>query len=132
MQPSTLHFASLTLIVKDTGRAKEFYSRKLGFKVLGDFGDYVSVEVERGVTIGLHSLHEGHSHRLETKGFELSFRVDDVDEWYRRLYKIGVGFTRKPENMPCGTREAYFTDPDGHILTLSGLVKKREQPRTPV
>ncbi len=72
----------------------------------------------------MHSPHEGHSHTVETKGLELTFQVSDVDEWYAILSKAGVNFSRRPANMGYGTREAYFEDPDGHILTLSGPVRK--------
>lgn len=119
---------NITLIVKDIQKAKQFYSGRLGFKILKDYGEYVSMQTAGGVLIGLHTPHDGHTHKVETSGVEFSFLVDDVDRWYERLSKEGVPFSQKPEKTGWGTKEAYFTDPDGHVLTLTSLAEQTPSP----
>ena len=112
---------NITLIVEDMERAKHFYTRTLGFKILKDYGDYVSIQTPGGILIGLHTPHDGHTHVVETRGVEFSFLVGDVDRWYERLSSEGVLFSQKPKDTPWGTREAYLSDPDGHVLTITSL-----------
>ncbi len=112
---------NITLIVEDIERAKAFYIGTLGFKILKDYGDYVSIQTPGGILIGLHVPHDGHTHMVETRGVEFSFLVDNVDHWYERLASEGIPFSQKPKNTSWGTREAYLTDPDGHVLTITSL-----------
>jgi lactoylglutathione lyase len=113
---------NITLIVSDLEAAKEFYAGKLGLRVLSEYpGDYLSIEVGQGVEFGLHVIHAGHNHAVETRGAEFSFLVENVNEWYERLMNIGVEFLSPPTVRPWGTTEAYVTDPDGHIITLKSL-----------
>ena len=112
---------NITLIVKDLERAKRFYTETFGFKILKDYGDYVSIQTPGGILIGLHTPHDGHSHSVETKGVEFSFLVDNVDRWHEHLSGEGVPFSQRPKDTSWGTREAYLTDPDGHVLTITSL-----------
>jgi len=112
---------NITLIVEDIERAKAFYIGTLGFKTLKDYGDYVSIQTPGGILIGLHLPHDGHTHMVETRGVEFSFLVDNVDRWYERLASEGIPFSQKPKDTSWGTREAYLTDPDGHVLTITSL-----------
>ncbi|HZY47848.1 MAG TPA: VOC family protein [Candidatus Bathyarchaeia archaeon] len=109
----------ITLIVKNTRRSKEFYVKKLGFKLKTDAGEFVSVLTPNRFPIGLHTPHKGHKHKVAPDSFQLEFDVDDVDLWYERLKKRGVRFTQKPRDMPWKEREAELRDPDGHILVIS-------------
>ena len=50
-----LRLHQVLLQVKDVERSKEFYTRKLGFKVLYDFSpEYVAVLTPNRLQIGLH------------------------------------------------------------------------------
>jgi catechol 2,3-dioxygenase-like lactoylglutathione lyase family enzyme len=113
----------ITVIVRDTRRSKEFYVKKLGFKLKTDAGEFVSVLTPNKIAIGLHEPHEGHIHKVVPCSFQLEFVVDDVDAWYSRLKKKRVKFTQKPKNMPWKEREAELKDPDGHILIISGPIR---------
>jgi catechol 2,3-dioxygenase-like lactoylglutathione lyase family enzyme len=112
----------ITVIVRDTRRSKEFYVKKLGFKLKTDAAEFVSVLTPNKIAIGLHEPHKGHIHKVAPSSSQLEFVVDDVDAWYSRLKKKGVKFTQKPKNMPWKEREAELKDPDGHILIISGPV----------
>lgn len=118
----------ITVIVRDTRRSKEFYVKKLGFKLKTDAGEFVSVLTPNKFPIGLHTPHKGHMHKVDATGFQLEFAVDDVDIWYWRLKKKGVRFTQRPTDMPWKEREAEFKDPDGHILVISSPTKAMQRP----
>jgi catechol 2,3-dioxygenase-like lactoylglutathione lyase family enzyme len=113
----------ITVIVRDTRRSKDFYLRKLGFKLKTEADEFVSVLTPNNFPIGLHTPHKGHTHKVAASSFQLEFAVDDVDLWYERLKKKGVRFIQKPKDMPWKEREAEFKDPDGHVLIISSLIK---------
>jgi len=113
----------ITVIVRDTRRSKEFYVKKLGFKLKTDAGEFVSVITPNKFPIGLHTPHDGHRHKVDPYGFQLEFAVHDVDEWYKQLKKKGVRFSQKPKDMPWKEREAELKDPDGHVLIISSPIK---------
>ena len=123
--PSGPVFDLITVIVKDIQWSKEFYVKKLGFKLKTDAGEFVSVLTPNRFPIGLHTPHKGHQHKVEAHGFQLEFEVNDVDAWYQRLRKQGVRFAQKPKDMPWKEREAELKDPDGHILVISSPVRNK-------
>ena len=120
-----LHLHQVLLQVKDVDRSKEFYTRKLGFKVLHDFSpEYLAVLTPNNLQIGLHPFRRGNrgpGTRDQTTGIE--FEVDNVDLWYRTLRKRGIRFSEKPKDS-WGEREARFTDPDGYRLAISSTARK--------
>ena len=122
---SGLHLHQVLLQVKDVERSKEFYTRKLGFRLLYDFSpEYLAVLTPNKLQIGLHPLRRGTRRagaRDRTVGIE--FAVDNVDVWYRTLRKRGIRFSEKPKDS-WGEREARFTDPDGYRLAISSPARK--------
>src|SRR2546425_5261926 len=127
MHPSKagLRLHQVLLQVKDVERSREFYIRRLGFKILYDFSpEYLAVITQNKIQIGLHPFRGGARQRAtrdQTTGIELE--VDNVDLWYRTLRKRGIRFSEKPKDS-LGEREARFTDPDGYRLAISGPAKK--------
>jgi catechol 2,3-dioxygenase-like lactoylglutathione lyase family enzyme len=113
------------LQVKDVERSKEFYTRKLGFKVLYDFSPkYLAVMTPNKLQIGLHPFPKGSrrpNSRDRTIGIE--FEVDNVDLWYRTLRTRRIRFSQRPKDF-WGEREARFADPDGYQLAISSPAKK--------
>jgi catechol 2,3-dioxygenase-like lactoylglutathione lyase family enzyme len=113
------------LQVKDVERSRDFYTKKLGFKILYDFSpEYVAVVTPNKLQIGLHPFRQGSRRpgtRNQTAGIE--FEVDNVDLWYRTLRKRGIRFNEKPKDS-WGEREARFADPDGYRLAISSPGKK--------
>jgi len=120
-----LRLHQVLLQVKDVERSREFYTRKLGFKVLYDFSpEYVAVLTPNKLQIGLHPFQIGHRRqRSRNQPAGIEFEVDNVDLWYRRLRKLGIRFSEKPKDS-WGEREARFSDPDGYRLAISSLAKK--------
>jgi catechol 2,3-dioxygenase-like lactoylglutathione lyase family enzyme len=113
------------LQVNDVERSRDFYTKKLGFKVLYDFSPkYLAVITPNQLEIGLHPFRGGSRRtgtRNRTAGIE--FEVDNVDVWYRTLRKRGIKFSQKPKDF-WGEREARFPDPDGYQLAISSPAKK--------
>ncbi|HXH02715.1 MAG TPA: VOC family protein, partial [Candidatus Competibacteraceae bacterium] len=52
-------------------------------------------------------------------GFELGFKVVDVDAAYAELIGQGATPVTPPTTRPWGQRTAYLADPDGHLIELA-------------
>jgi predicted enzyme related to lactoylglutathione lyase len=115
-----IKFASVP--VRDQDRALEFYTQKLGFKVITDspFDG-----TQRWIELGLP--------RADTKlvlftapgqdamigGFmNVTFMADDVEATARELKSRGVEFVQEPKKADWGTA-AIFKDVDGNRFVLS-------------
>ena len=114
------------LQVRDVERSREFYTKKLGFRVLYDYSpEYLAVITPNKLQIGLHpSKKPVTKTRTAEKPVGIEFEVDNVDSWYQRLRKRGVRFSEKPKTT-WGEREARFKDPDGYRLAISSPVKSK-------
>lgn len=121
-----MHLHQVLLQVKDVERSREFYTRKLGFRVLYDYSPhYLAVVTPNKLQIGLHPFKKpvGKTATRE-KSAGIEFEVDNVDSWYQRLTKRGVRFSEKPKDS-WGEREARFKDPDGYTLAISSPAKSK-------
>lgn len=115
-----IKFASIP--IKDQDRALEFYTKKLGFRVITDspFNDQ-----QRWIELGLP--------RAETKlvlftapgqekligGFmNVTFSAEDVETTTKEMKARGVEFVQEPQKADWGT-SAIFKDPDGNQFVLS-------------
>jgi catechol 2,3-dioxygenase-like lactoylglutathione lyase family enzyme len=107
--------------VSDQQRALEFYTTKLGFRVITDqpFNDkqrWIELGVGRsgtGVTLFTPPGQEG---RIGTFT-GISFTSDDVKATWRELAAKGVVFIQEPKEADWGT-SAIFADPDGNQFVL--------------
>jgi len=54
----------------------------------------------------------------DAPGFELGFKVVDVDAAYAELVAAGADAVTSPRDRPWGQRTAYVADPDGHLIEL--------------
>jgi len=75
-----LRLHQVLLQVKDVERSKEFYTRKLGFKVRYDFSPkYVAVLTPNKLQIGLHPFQRGRGRqRSRNQPAGIEFEVDIV------------------------------------------------------
>jgi catechol 2,3-dioxygenase-like lactoylglutathione lyase family enzyme len=96
--------------VKDVERSKEFYTKKLGFKLLYDFSPgYVAVLTPNKLQIGLHPFQGGHSRqRSKNQPAGIEIEVNNVDSWYQRLRKRGIRFSREAEGFLGGEGGAFL------------------------
>jgi catechol 2,3-dioxygenase-like lactoylglutathione lyase family enzyme len=111
---------NVTVYAANMDRAVRFYTETLGLKLAYRFGDHwASVEVGKGLTIGLHPA-SGESPKGRggmSIGLELSCRIEDA---MSRLEAKGVRFGSIVSEGKAG-KFAHFEDPDGNLLYLAEL-----------
>ena len=117
-------FAYVSHQVSDLDRAREFYSGVLGLKSTGSYaGTWEEYDVD-GVALAVWKASEitpSYFERLKVTG-SLAFEVDDLDEFCEKLKAARVHFLQEPVNHEGHCKTAYFTDPDGNIITLHQLL----------
>ena len=113
----------LGIPVRDQDRALEFYTQKLGFRVLTD---QQFSETQRWIELSLPGADtgivlftpEGQEDRIGTF-VNTSWEVDDVEKTYEELQSNGVEFKGPPQKQPWGTF-VIVTDSEGNQIVLSG------------
>ena len=114
------------LIVDDLERALWFYTEVVGLKLGHRSGDYAQLDTgatrlalytrsAMATTLGL-SLQ---APRPEAPGFEIGFKVADVDLTVNELIARGAVQVVPPTDRFWGQRTAYVRDPDGHLIELA-------------
>jgi catechol 2,3-dioxygenase-like lactoylglutathione lyase family enzyme len=107
--------------VRDQQRALEFYTTKLGFRVITDqpFDDtqrWIELGIGRGGAGIVLFTPPGQENRIgQFTG--ISLVADDVNKTYKELSAKGVNFVQKPSKADWGTF-AMFADPDGNQFVL--------------
>lgn len=111
-----------TVPVRDQDRALEFYTNKLGFKVMTDqpFDDrqrWIELGIPKAETRLVLFTPPGQEDRIG--GFSnITFLDDDVETSFQVLKSRGVEFVQEPQKADWGTA-AIFKDPDGNRFVLS-------------
>jgi catechol 2,3-dioxygenase-like lactoylglutathione lyase family enzyme len=113
---------NVTIHVTNMDRAVRFYTETLGLKLAYRFGDHwASVEVGKGLTIGLHptsgTVPSGTPKNGPAIGLELEGKIDDA---MKTLGAKGVKFDGVADEGKAG-KFAHFHDPDGNLLYLAEL-----------
>jgi len=118
-----MRLANVIILVSDLDRAERFYRDTLGLKETGRIeGEFVFLDAG-GVALAIRA-----TGRAPVPGDgELSFEVPDVLSAYESL-RSRVAFSRAPRAVTgSDTRDLYaanFSDPDGHLLSITGWVAK--------
>jgi len=107
--------------VRDQDRALEFYTGKLGFRILTDqaFTDkqrWIELSIPRAETGVVLFTPEGHEDRIGTF-VNTSWEVDDVEKTYEELQAKGVEFAGPPQTQPWGTF-VIMKDSEGNQIVL--------------
>lgn len=111
---------NVTVMVANMDRAVKFYTETLGLKLAYRFGDHwASVEVGKGLTIGLHprSAESPKGHGGMAIGLELTGSIEDA---MHLLEAKGVRFGDMVNEGKAG-KFAHFEDPDGNQLYIAEL-----------
>jgi catechol 2,3-dioxygenase-like lactoylglutathione lyase family enzyme len=108
--------SNITLMVADLDRAVKFYTDMLGLKLVRRFGGHWAEVEAPGVRIGLHPGGKAKSGTPSESHMSIGFRVDDIDAAMNALKERGITFTNSRADK--GSRNAYFSDPDGTPLYL--------------
>jgi catechol 2,3-dioxygenase-like lactoylglutathione lyase family enzyme len=108
--------------VTDQDRSLEFYTKKLGLRVVTDApfsGDqrWIELAIPRADTRLV--LFTPEEHKKMIGGFmNISLMADDIEATVRELKERGVAFVQEPQKADWGTF-AMFQDPDGNKFLLS-------------
>jgi predicted enzyme related to lactoylglutathione lyase len=57
----------------------------------------------------------------QNQNISIAFTVDDVDEEYERLLKLGIHITDAPKLQLWGAKNMHFCDPDGNHIYFRSL-----------
>jgi len=112
----------VSIPVVDQERALQFYTEKLGMRVITDapFDDkqrWIELGIPRAETRVVLFTAPGQEKMIG--GFmNLSFATDDVEETWRELKERGVEFVKDPKKEDWGTA-AIFRDSEGNQFVLS-------------
>lgn len=108
---------------RDAARARAFYQDTLGFQV--NYEDQFAVELLCGATYVRLTKMDDFKPEPHTI---LGWRVKEIEAEVRELTARGVQFQRYPGleqdelgiwSSPSGAKVAWFTDPDGNVLSVS-------------
>ena len=113
--------------VRDFDEAVRYYTEKLLFRKLWDWGDpptFGAVALDK-VEIFFSEGGQGNP------GTWLSIFMEDVDYYYERIKSLGADVVEPPENYPWGMREMRVRDPNQHMIRFGHGIPSRE-PKLPV
>ncbi|MDQ2691097.1 MAG: VOC family protein [Chloroflexota bacterium] len=121
------HVGTVSVFVSDQERAKDFYTRILGFELRQDAPLYPGATnrwlavAPKGATteVTLYLPDENWEHFSQTVGKSqaVTFNVEDMKALVSDLKAKGVVFTQEPEAQPWGTY-AMMRDSEGNQLIL--------------
>lgn len=117
----------VVLIVDDIDRSLAFYTGTLGLTLDHRSGPFAQLATGRtrvalfersamAETLGRDHLPAADP---QAPGFELGFKVDDVDAAFADLTDSGVQAIVDPTDRSWGQRTAYLQDPDGYLIELA-------------
>lgn len=115
----------VVLVVADLDRSLAFYVDRLGLPLGHRSGPYA--QLATGTTrLALYERHAMsktlglplHPPDPDAPGFELGFKVADIDAVFADLVASGSTSVCPPTDRPWGQRTAYVRDPDGHLVEL--------------
>lgn len=120
----------VVIVVADLDRAVAFYTEVLGLPLGHRSGPFAQLATgvtrvalyEREAMASTLGVGELRSPDPNAPGFELGFKVDDVDAAYAELVAAGAEPTTPPTDRPWGQRTAYVRDPDGHLIELAAAI----------
>ena len=110
---------------RDGARARAFYEKTLGLRVISD-DDYALAVDAKGTMLRIQKVGAYAPHPFTALGWE----VADIGATVDALGERGVQFERFPGmgqdargiwDSPSGARVAWFKDPDGNTLSLTQL-----------
>jgi catechol 2,3-dioxygenase-like lactoylglutathione lyase family enzyme len=117
-------FASgnVTVYVTNMDRAVRFYAETLGLRLAYRFGDHwASVELGKGLTIGLHPAQEVATSGGAKSGMSIGLELEGaIEDAVKSLEATGVKFHGIVQEGKAG-KFAHFADPDGNPLYLAQL-----------
>ncbi len=125
----------VVLIVENLDRSLAFYTGILGLGLGHRSGPFA--QLETGATrVSLYARaamqatlgYPISAPSASAPGFELGFKVRDVDTAFADLVARGASPVTPPTTRSWGQRTAYLADPDGHLIELAQSVPRTGEP----
>jgi uncharacterized glyoxalase superfamily protein PhnB len=124
LPPDPAHIPTLMntcLITNNVKRLVDFYETILAARAKWSGRDYAEFPTGVGVLAIFSEEAQqryipGSTEAAKNKSIVLEFKVDDVDQQYRRLQSAVKTWVKPPTTQPWGTRSIYFRDPDGNLV----------------
>ncbi|MED0658874.1 MULTISPECIES: VOC family protein [Bacillus] len=115
--------STVAVYVEDQQKAKEFWTKKVGFKVMAEHPmgpnafwlEVAPAGSESHLVIYPKSMMEG----WENRKASIVFECEDIMGTYETMKKNGVEFLGEPKKMQWGTY-VQFKDEDGNEFLLKG------------
>lgn len=119
-----VHAESLTpiLYVRDFAEAMDYYTNRLLFERLWDWGDPPEFGAVRLGKVEIFFCQGGQGR----PGTWLSIFLDDVDAYHERVKRLGADIIHEPVNEPWGMREMLVRDPNEHVIRFGHGIPARE------
>ena len=117
----------VVLVVDDLDRSLAFYTRTLGLALGHRSGPFAQLDTgttrlalfQRRAMAATLGWDEVRPADPRAPGFEIGFKVDDVDAAYAEFTGRGAEGLVEPTDRHWGQRTAYLRDPDGHLVELA-------------
>ena len=112
-------FSSCTpfLSVSNLLRSRDFYVKKLGFKIAFEWGKPLFyIGLARG-NVSIHLSDEKHS-RHESGKSNITIIADEIDDYYQHCREQGITIICEPGDREYGVRDFGIEDIDGNILNF--------------
>jgi catechol 2,3-dioxygenase-like lactoylglutathione lyase family enzyme len=100
--------------------ASEAFYRRLGFRVVSDYGEYRILADGRGWHLHLTKV-EGWPRRVEDNPFGLYLYVEDVDAIADQMRELIIE-KGSPNRKPWGTYEFAVSDPSGVLVRIGKIL----------
>lgn len=110
------------LYVRDFAEAMNYYTQKLLFDRLWEWGDPPSFGAVRIGKVEIFFCLHGQGQ----PGTWLSIFMDDVDDYFERITRLGAEVICGPTDEPWGCREMHVRDPNQHVIRFSQGIPARE------
>lgn len=110
------------LYVRDFEQATKYYTDKLLFRKLWDWGTPPGFGAVALGKVEIFFCLKGQGR----PGSWLSIFLEDVDEYFERISKLGAEVIQPPTDMPWGVREMHVRDPNEHVLRFGHGIPMRQ------
>lgn len=118
----------IIIIANDVTKLKEFYTEKLGFKIVREVLEDGFVQMQVGdqffALFDKDEVKKVLGDEFVTDDFRKAKTIysfnepADFDEQYEELKSKDVEFIKKPKVQPWGQKTVYFKDPEGNIFEI--------------
>jgi predicted enzyme related to lactoylglutathione lyase len=118
-----MNFVSIRIITDEIKRLVRFYETITGLPPKWYTEDFAEIVTPAGAlaiasTRTMALFREGVARPAANHSVIIEFRVDDVDEEYRKLASVVGDVEQEPTTMPWGNRSLLFRDPDGNLVNF--------------